>query len=293
MAHFEIHLPHIYIEEMIREDFFDMKYHHYHSSYEIYYLIEGERYYFIDRRVFHAASGSLVFIDKNRIHKTSPITAPYHHRLLFQIDNVCMDHWNTSFTAPVFRDLFEDECSVIPLSPDLQKQLQSKLDEIKQEASAKESSFENMIETLVWQILLLAYRAKLSGRRLTSAAISGFSSDPDVSSLKEDRIQTVSQVADYLAAHYAENNSLDEIANRFYINKYYLSRIFRQVTGVTMREYLHIQRIQRAMEFLKNTLDPITEIAHAAGFENVSYFEKIFRRYSGMTPREYRRQHEH
>ncbi len=286
-ACFHIRTPHIYIEEIVRENFFDMKYHHYHASYEIYYLMEGERYYFIDRRVFRASSGSLVFIDKNRIHKTSPITNPYHHRLLFQIDETCFDHWNKELNSSIFLDLFEDECSVIPLSSDMEKSLQLKLNEIKTEALLKENGFEKMIETLVWQILLLAHRAKQANRKL--AAFSSLPSESE-QTVKEDRIQTVSEVAAYLAANYAKTNSLDEIANRFYINKYYLSRIFRQVTGVTMGEYLHIQRIQRAMEFLSNTLDPITEIAHATGFETVSYFEKIFRRYNGMSPREYRNQ---
>ena len=56
-----------------------------------------------------------------------------------------------------------------------------------------------------------------------------------------------------------------------------------------MREYLHIQRIQKAQEFLKSSLMSVTEIAQATGFENVSYFEKIFRRCCGMTPKEYRK----
>jgi len=277
---FEIRTPHIYIEEVIREEFFDMKYHHYHSSYEVYYLIEGERYYFIDRRVFRAAAGSLVFIDKNRIHKTSPVDKPYHHRLLFQIDDICMNQWSCD---SAFLNLFQDEISVIPLSESQQQQLQSRLKEIRQEASQKEPGFEHMIEHIVWQILLLACRAKLSNRDLLLPTIPAASHLP-----KENSVKIVSQVADYLAANYTKENSLDEIAGRFYINKYYLSRIFRQVTGVTMREYLHIQRIQRAAELLKNTLDPVTEIAHASGFDTVSYFEKIFRRYCGMSPREYR-----
>ena len=83
-------------------------------------------------------------------------------------------------------------------------------------------------------------------------------------------------------------SSLDELASRFFTNKFYLTRIFKQVTGFTIREYLHIQRVQKAQEFLRSSLLPITEIALMVGFENVSYFEKIFRRYCMQSPREYR-----
>ena len=94
-----------------------------------------------------------------------------------------------------------------------------------------------------------------------------------------EKIRTVNRVAGYLADHYQESSSLDELASRFFTNKFYLTRIFKQVTGFTIREYLHIQRVQKAQEFLRSSLLPITEIALMVGFENVSYFEKIFRRY--------------
>lgn len=51
-TYFELKTNHFQLEEATRSGSFDMKYRHYHSTYEIYYLLEGSRYYFIDRNSF-------------------------------------------------------------------------------------------------------------------------------------------------------------------------------------------------------------------------------------------------
>ena len=85
-TYFELKTNHFQLEEATRSGSFDMKYRHYHSTYEIYYLLEGSRYYFIDRNSFFVQPGSLVFIGKNRIHKTSPAEQHFHHRFLIEIE---------------------------------------------------------------------------------------------------------------------------------------------------------------------------------------------------------------
>ena len=59
----------ISIDRIRRDAAFSMPRKHLHNEYEIYYLLEGERYYFIDRRTCHVTGGSLVFIDRNQILK--------------------------------------------------------------------------------------------------------------------------------------------------------------------------------------------------------------------------------
>ena len=90
-TYFELKTNHFQLEEATRSGSFDMKYRHYHSTYEIYYLLEGSRYYFIDRNSFFVQPGSLVFIGKNRIHKTSPAEQHFHHRFLIEIEEAVMN----------------------------------------------------------------------------------------------------------------------------------------------------------------------------------------------------------
>lgn len=278
---FDLKTDRFQLEEATRSGSFDMKYRHYHSTYEIYYLLEGNRYHFIDRNIFFVQPGSLVFIAKNRIHKTSPAEQHFHRRFLIEIEETVMEQWFTKMAGGRLCSLFTDEMSIITLTTAQQAFLNAKLDAIKQEAFQKREAFEEMIEYLLREILLFSFRIKSEGNTAHISAKNLIGSETE-------KIRTVNRVAGYLADHYQESSSLDELASRFFTNKFYLTRIFKQVTGFTIREYLHIQRVQKAQEFLRSSLLPITEIALMVGFENVSYFEKIFRRYCMQSPREYR-----
>ncbi len=278
---FDLKTDRFQLEEATRSGSFDMKYRHYHSTYEIYYLLEGNRYHFIDRNIFFVQPGSLVFIAKNRIHKTSPAEQHFHRRFLIEIEETVMEQWFTEMAGGRLCSLFTDEMSIITLTATQQAFLNAKLDAIKQEAFQKREAFEEMIEYLLREILLFSFRIKSEGNAAHISVRNLIGSETE-------KIRTVNRVAGYLADHYQESSSLDELASRFFTNKFYLTRIFKQVTGFTIREYLHIQRVQKAQEFLRSSLLPITEIALMVGFENVSYFEKIFRRYCMQSPREYR-----
>ena len=192
-----------------------------------------------------------------------------------------MEQWFTKMAGGRLCSLFTDEMSIITLTTAQQAFLNAKLDAIKQEAFQKREAFEEMIEYLLREILLFSFRIKSEGNAAHISAKNLIGSETE-------KIRTVNRVAGYLADHYQESSSLDELASRFFTNKFYLTRIFKQVTGFTIREYLYIQRVQKAQEFLRSSLLPITEIALMVGFENVSYFEKIFRRYCMQSPREYR-----
>lgn len=75
----------------------------------------------------------------------------------------------------------------------------------------------------------------------------------------------------------------------FYNSRSYLTRIFKETTGITVVQYLTVVRIRQAARLLRETDSPITEIADLCGFGNVTYFEKVFHRIRGMTPRQYRK----
>ena len=61
---------------------FNMPCNHYHDDYEIYYLLEGERFYFVKDRIYHVKKGDVVIINKNVIHRTSNVAAPEHTKIM-------------------------------------------------------------------------------------------------------------------------------------------------------------------------------------------------------------------
>ena len=69
------------IDRIVRNYDFDMPHKHVHEEYEIYYLVDGERYYFIENQIYHVKKGTLVFIDRNQIHKTGQYGDSHHERI--------------------------------------------------------------------------------------------------------------------------------------------------------------------------------------------------------------------
>ena len=83
--------------------------------------------------------------------------------------------------------------------------------------------------------------------------------------------------------------SLADLAANAGLTPFYFLRLFKRETGVTPHRFLVQTRIRRAIELLRDTRQPITEIAFAVGFGDLSNFINAFRREIGRSPREYRR----
>ena len=101
--------------------------------------------------------------------------------------------------------------------------------------------------------------------------------------------QKVHEVALYLQTHIHESVSLEELAQRFFMSRSYLTRSFRNVTGFSVVEYMTYIRIQKAQQLLREADRSITEIADLCGFGNITYFEKVFKTTTGHTPVQYRK----
>ncbi len=101
--------------------------------------------------------------------------------------------------------------------------------------------------------------------------------------------QNLQALKDYLDENYASRITLDMLAERFYINKFYLTRIFKEQFGESVTGYVLQVRITKAKQSLRFTDKPIEEIAHECGMHDANYFSRIFKKVEGVTPGEYRR----
>lgn len=112
---------------------------------------------------------------------------------------------------------------------------------------------------------------------------------PESSVLSKKRME-LADVRAYLDEHYEDRISLDDLAARFFINKYYLTRIFKEAYGLTVNSYILSKRITRSKRLLRFSDMTIDEIAAAVGMSDANYFSRVFRKIEGVSPTEYRRQ---
>lgn len=98
----------------------------------------------------------------------------------------------------------------------------------------------------------------------------------------------IEKIKIYINRNYQKNLTQDFISCLFYLNRSYLSQLFKAKTGQKFVDYLNGVRIQKAKELLGNSDRKMYQIAKAVGYDNVKYFFRVFKKYEGVTPEQYR-----
>lgn len=73
------------------------------------------------------------------------------------------------------------------------------------------------------------------------------------------------EIRSYLDENYTKKITLDQLSERYFINKYYLTRIFREQFGVSINNYILEKRITHAKQLLRFTDQTVEEIGEACG----------------------------
>ena len=105
---------------------------------------------------------------------------------------------------------------------------------------------------------------------------------------RKESQDTVGLAKQFIREHYAENIDRERIAEAACVAPNYLSKLFHEKTGVSLREYINGLRMEEARRLLVTTDRQVSEIAGMVGFDNISYFSTVFRKMCGMSPAEYK-----
>ncbi len=101
---------------------------------------------------------------------------------------------------------------------------------------------------------------------------------------------SVVEVKEYLEQHYAEKITLDKLSKQFFINKYYLTRVFKEQFGQSITAYLTSLRITHAKQLLRFSDKSVEEIGLECGLGQLHYFSRVFKEVEGVAPSVYRSQ---
>jgi YesN/AraC family two-component response regulator len=99
----------------------------------------------------------------------------------------------------------------------------------------------------------------------------------------------VARVIEILEQDHAKDLSLNSVSEMLDLNPSYVSRLFKQYTGVSFTEYLTDIRISRSKELLRTTRLQVSEVGSQVGFHNAYYFIKVFKENVGVTPGEFKK----
>ena len=266
----------IMVERVVRDEEFSMPSSHIHPEFEIYYLISGTRHYFIEDKFYHIGKSSLVLIDTMQMHKTSAYGKEPHERFLIELTTEPFAGFFSGLTGERFQDVFTGLAGVWELDEGERRFADEIFETITNELREQKLYCQTLVMMKLAELLFYVARLKAERRVRTSPG-------------KSSKHIQINSVTDYISTSYNKPISLDMICRRFYINKSYLCRAFKDVTGSTVQEYIYMCRIKKAQELLKNSVMSISEVSSAIGFGTPTHFERVFRKYMETTPFKYRK----
>lgn len=213
---------------------------------------------------FPVQKGECIFIDCN---------VSYYHSTSDDLWNISWIHFNGPTVSIIYNKYQERGGSpaFIPKN-------------IKQYNNILESLYNNAISSDYVRDMKI--NADLSSL-LTMLMIDSWNPENNLQSKKAD---TLEQIREYLEKNYAKKITLDELAERYFINKYYLTRIFKKKYGVSITTYLTNIRITHAKQDLRFTNKSIERIGTDNGFKELYYFSRIFKKTEGLSPQTYKNQ---
>lgn len=108
--------------------------------------------------------------------------------------------------------------------------------------------------------------------------------------LKKNHLITLERAKEYMANHFNEDISLLQIATHCYVSPFHFSRLFKTFTAVSPHQYLLTLRLKNAELLLRNTAQPMADIAFTSGFNSVEHFTAAFKQKYSCPPATYRQQ---
>ena len=250
-----------------------MKTDDFHDHYEMYYLISGERKYFVGHSICTVNPGDFILIDKHVLHKTSPISSDIHERYLISFnDKFLRKFLSDNVMARNLLSCFEKVQISVPYEK--RKEVNDLLFKIMQESRQGDAYSEFALFSQFMQLMVMLNRMCIDGAA-SSMAMGKYEAN-------------IQRVVDYLNVNFRDNITLAQAAEMADTGSTYFSKKFKKCTGFGFSEYLTYLRINEAAKLLVNTDENISEISAACGFNNSSYFGDVFKNIKGVSPQKYR-----
>lgn len=248
----------------------DMPEEHIHSYYELYFLLSGERRYFIDGEIYNVSPGNLVVVPSNTIHKTVALNLRGYDRYVVYFEEASLGDLRRDIGEEMFSRFSSLGCVQFP--PEQIPAVRERLERMHAEKTKEDALSLAMMRTLLGEIVALSLRY---GTKKGCAAGEG-----------EDKIQLVAR---YIAENFSEPLTLSDAARMACMEKTYFSKRFKALTGFNFCAYLTQLRLAAARRLLLNTEMNVSEIAALTGFSGSNYFGDVFLRAYGISPTEYRK----
>jgi len=238
---------------------------HTHPLHELYFLVNGETKYFVADEIFHLKPGDFIFIPREILHKTDSETCLHNERILLSFGDEMF-----AGEAALFDEL--NRTKIIHIPANKRYQVEELLYKIQAEYE-REDIYHGILKKLyIQELIVLLCRLKY-----------------DFVPAKTESELLINSVAEFIRENFAQELTLAVLGKKFGLSASFLSRRFKEVSGMGINEYITNVRIHNAAQLLKQERLSVTEVAARCGYSDSNYFASVFKKIKGITPLKYAR----
>lgn len=269
-----------YLEEDYRifhiKDKKDMEFEpHYHNFNKIIITISGNVTYLIEGKAYRLKPWDTLLIGGNEVHKVIVNSDEVYERVIIWINSSFLEE-HSSIECKLmscFEEVQRRKNNLLRLPYGFLEDFRHILSRLEGVQQDKKFGSKILGNAIFMQLMVQINRLILENSIIESS---------------EDIIydETVVEILEYINKNLNEELSIDAIASKYYISRYYLMHKFKQQTGYTLYNYVLQKRLIMAKALLKTNM-PLYEICTECGFNDYSSFVKAFKKMFGTSPGKY------
>lgn len=255
---------------------FDKPIRHFHSSYELQYVVKGALCLRTNDKTFIVKAGEYVLVPEGCFHWSEPSVDIERYAVLFTLSCIGSEGANNS-EYDRYSSIFSSLSGPVVLScTDLDFYV-AKL------RSLPINSTESHVVKHLFMGVFISLSLNLPSENEFLASANSKSAFRRRSSL-----EVRGTIDDALTMLYNENGLLGKISDMLHTSRRNTARIVNEIYGCSLSELIARHRMNCALSLITNTNDPLTEVASNVGYNTYSAFYKAFKKYYGKSPEMYR-----
>lgn len=246
---------------------------HSHDFFEVYFFLDGNVTYYIENEVYTLEKGDILVIPPGKLHR--PVikeNIPYERCVLWLYSH------SLSNCEGINR-MVEKITDMIAVKNTRRVHFEG------EELRVVRRLFDKLLTDFQSQEYLAHYTAESEIVLILGEILDHLKNTEKTT---EEQTDVIRQVIAYLNANIVHAPSLEELADTFFVSKYYLSHKFKEHTKTTIHQYILMKKVNLAKELLEKGNSP-QEVSELCGFSTYSNFYKAFTRQTGISPRDYRK----
>lgn len=263
---------------------------HWHPEMQFCLVTRGQILFRVQQEEVPVSCGDGIFIGSGYLHMAEPLEDPDSSYICIDFMPSVISSFSGSLVEKkyVLPSLDDPALVFVPLHDAIpwQQKILGLIAESSDCYEEKPADWEFALTILISRMFLLLLqnenRKEMPGRR-----------KKETSPCRSRSSLIVQSLINYIAKHYAEKITLEDLSSEVSYAKSECCRLFKKYTGESIFSYLRSYRLEQSTYLLSVTSLSVTEIAYVCGFSSASYYIEHFRKQFGLTPLKYRQQSLH